>query len=81
MDCVAIIPARYGSTRFPGKPLATLLGRPLIQHVVARCAAVEGIARVVVATDDAAVAKVYGKMFDEIWQASEVELEFRQLGI
>lgn len=52
MDCVAIIPARYGSTRFPGKPLATLLGRPLIQHVVARCAAVEGIARVIVATDD-----------------------------
>ena len=52
MDCVAIIPARYGSTRFPGKPLATLLGRPLIEHVVARCAAVPGIARVVVATDD-----------------------------
>lgn len=52
MDCVAIIPARYGSTRLPGKPLATLLGRPLIQHVVERCAAVEGIARVVVATDD-----------------------------
>ncbi len=52
MDCVAIIPARYGSTRFPGKPLATLLDRPLIQHVVERCAAVEGIAKVIVATDD-----------------------------
>jgi len=52
LDCVAIIPARYGSTRFPGKPLATLLGRPLIQHVVERCAAVEGVAKVVVATDD-----------------------------
>jgi len=52
LDCVAIIPARYGSTRFPGKPLATLLGRPLIQHVVERCAAVDGVAKVVVATDD-----------------------------
>ena len=52
MHCVAIIPARYGSSRFPGKSLATLHGRPLIQHVVARCQAVEGIARVVVATDD-----------------------------
>ena len=52
MDCVAIIPARYGSTRLPGKPLATLLDRPLIHHVVERCAAVEGIDKVVVATDD-----------------------------
>ncbi len=52
MDCVAIIPARFGSTRFPGKPLATLQGRPLIEHVVARCSQVAGIDRVVVATDD-----------------------------
>jgi hypothetical protein len=37
----------------------------------------EGIAD----TFEPAVAKLYGKMFDEIWQASEVEIEFRQLGI
>ncbi len=57
MDCVAIIPARYGSTRFPGKPLATLLDRPLIAHVAERCAAVEGISRVIVATDDERIAE------------------------
>ncbi|NKB87998.1 MAG: 3-deoxy-manno-octulosonate cytidylyltransferase [Acidobacteria bacterium] len=57
MDCVAIIPARYGSTRFPGKPLATLEGTPLICHVATRCAQVEGLDRVVVATDDERIAE------------------------
>jgi 3-deoxy-manno-octulosonate cytidylyltransferase (CMP-KDO synthetase) len=49
---LAVIPARWGSTRFPGKPLAPLAGRPLLQHVVE--AAVNSLAfeRVVVATDD-----------------------------
>lgn len=50
------IPARYHSTRFPGKPLALLAGRPLIEHVYRRAAAVPGVARVVVATDDARIA-------------------------
>ncbi|RME37102.1 MAG: 3-deoxy-manno-octulosonate cytidylyltransferase [Planctomycetota bacterium] len=52
MKAVAVIPARYASTRFPGKPLADRTGKFLIQHVceqVGRCLAVE---RVVVATDD-----------------------------
>ena len=48
----AIIPARYNSTRFPGKPLALLLGRPMIEHVYERVAAAELVDRVVVATDD-----------------------------
>lgn len=52
------IPARYGSTRFPGKPLAVLAGRPLVEHVYRRAQAVPGVERVVVATDDPRVVAV-----------------------
>ena len=52
MSCVAVIPARYGSTRFPGKVLAPLHGKPLIQHVWERARLAEGVDRVLVATDD-----------------------------
>lgn len=48
---VIAIPARYGSTRFPGKPLALLCGKPMIQHVYEKAAASKA-AQVVVATDD-----------------------------
>jgi len=48
----AIIPARYASTRFPGKPLALLQGLPMIEHVCRRVAAAELVDRVIVATDD-----------------------------
>lgn len=46
-----VIPARFGSSRFPGKPLAPLMGKPLIQHVYERVRAA-GIDQVLVATDD-----------------------------
>lgn len=49
---VAIIPARYASTRFPGKPLADLGGRPLIEHVYQRVGQCRAIGTVLVATDD-----------------------------
>jgi 3-deoxy-manno-octulosonate cytidylyltransferase (CMP-KDO synthetase) len=49
---VAIIPARYHSSRFPGKPLADIAGRPMIEHVYRRAAASPVIDAVVVATDD-----------------------------
>lgn len=49
---VAVIPARMGSTRFPGKPLAPLLGRPLVEHVVRRAAMCEQLDAVYVATCD-----------------------------
>ncbi len=52
---VIVIPARYASTRLPGKPLADILGKPMIQHVYERARQVEGVAAVVVATDDARV--------------------------
>jgi 3-deoxy-manno-octulosonate cytidylyltransferase (CMP-KDO synthetase) len=49
---VAVIPARYASTRFPGKPLALIAGRPMIEHVWRRCQQVRTFDEVVVATDD-----------------------------
>jgi 3-deoxy-manno-octulosonate cytidylyltransferase (CMP-KDO synthetase) len=56
MDVVAIIPARFGSTRLPGKPLLSDTGRPLIQHVVEAAATSRRIGRIIVATDDARIA-------------------------
>src|SRR5262245_46483900 len=53
---VAIIPARWGSTRFPGKPLAPLAGRPLILDVLEACRASDAFSEVRVATDDARIA-------------------------
>lgn len=47
-----VIPARYGSSRFPGKPLAQILGKPMIQHVYERAQGARLVDRVVVATDD-----------------------------
>ena len=53
---LGIIPARYASTRFPGKPLALIAGKPLIQHVVERCRQAKSLSEVIVATDDARIA-------------------------
>lgn len=47
-----VIPARYASSRFPGKPLALLAGKPLIRHVYAQAVRVPKVAEVLVATDD-----------------------------
>lgn len=52
---VAIIPARMGSTRFPGKPLASLLGRPMLEHVVRRATMCDCLDAVYVATCDAEI--------------------------
>ncbi|HKJ04795.1 MAG TPA: 3-deoxy-manno-octulosonate cytidylyltransferase, partial [Geopsychrobacteraceae bacterium] len=52
MQVTAVIPARYASTRFPGKPLALIHGRPMIEHVYKRVSSSETIKRVIVATDD-----------------------------
>ncbi len=54
---VIIIPARYSSTRFPGKPLARIAGKPMIKFVCERCAAAAADA-VLVATDDERIAAV-----------------------
>lgn len=57
LQIAVVVPARFGSTRLPGKPLLDIGGRPMIQHVVERCQRARGIARVVVATDDARIQK------------------------
>jgi 3-deoxy-manno-octulosonate cytidylyltransferase (CMP-KDO synthetase) len=58
MKILGIIPARYASTRFPGKPLALIAGRPLIQHVVERCQQAKALSEVIVATDDTRIFEV-----------------------
>jgi 3-deoxy-manno-octulosonate cytidylyltransferase (CMP-KDO synthetase) len=58
MNIIGVIPARYGSTRFPGKPLAPIAGKPLVQHVVERCRAARFLKDVIVATDDERIAVV-----------------------
>lgn len=54
---VAIIPARWASTRFPGKPLVKLRGKPLVQHVWERACRAKGVDEVIVATDDMRIAE------------------------
>ena len=56
MKIIGIIPARYASTRFPGKPLALIAGTPLIQRVVEQCRKAKSLSEVIVATDDARIA-------------------------
>jgi 3-deoxy-manno-octulosonate cytidylyltransferase (CMP-KDO synthetase) len=58
MKIVGIVPARYASTRFPGKPLALIAGKPLIQHVVERCQQASTLSEVIVATDDTRIWEV-----------------------
>jgi len=53
---VGIIPARWDSTRFPGKPLHSIAGKPLLKHVWERCLRAENLDLVVIATDDMRVA-------------------------
>jgi 3-deoxy-manno-octulosonate cytidylyltransferase (CMP-KDO synthetase) len=55
---VAVLPARWGSTRFPGKALHPIAGRPLIQHVWERCQRAKKLSGVIIATDDMRIAEV-----------------------
>lgn len=61
MKIIGIIPARYGSRRFPGKPLALLDGKPMIQRVYERAAKSKYLSRIIVATDDVRIMRV-------VWQ-------------
>jgi len=58
VNVIGIIPARFASTRFPGKPLHRIAGRPLLEHVVERCRASKSLAEVIVATDDPRISTV-----------------------
>jgi 3-deoxy-manno-octulosonate cytidylyltransferase (CMP-KDO synthetase) len=55
---IGIIPARYASTRYPGKPLALIAGKPLIQHVVEQCQRAKSLNDIIVATDDTRIWEV-----------------------
>ena len=55
---LGLIPARFASTRFPGKPLALIAGKPLIQHVIERCRLASSLTEVIVATDDHRISEV-----------------------
>jgi 3-deoxy-manno-octulosonate cytidylyltransferase (CMP-KDO synthetase) len=70
MNVIAIIPARMGSTRFPGKPLACICGKPMIQHVYEKAVACKLIERVVVATDNPAVQQAVQAFGGEVFMTS-----------
>src|SRR5260370_8051421 len=61
MTILGIIPARYASSRFPGKPLAMIAGRSLIQRVIEQCQQARSLSEVIVATDDPRIQAVAGK--------------------
>ena len=56
-QAVAVIPARWASTRFPGKPLHLIAGKPLLRRVWERCRGATSLDRVIIATDDRRIAK------------------------
>jgi 3-deoxy-manno-octulosonate cytidylyltransferase (CMP-KDO synthetase) len=60
-EALGIIPARYASSRFPGKPLASLSGKPMLQHVYERARRARRLADVWVATDDARIAEAVAR--------------------
>ena len=69
MRPIIIIPARYASTRFPGKPLVLIDGKPMIQHVFERCKS--AFEQVVVATDDQRIANAVSSFGGEFIMTSE----------
>ncbi|NOS70811.1 MAG: 3-deoxy-manno-octulosonate cytidylyltransferase [Verrucomicrobia bacterium] len=70
MKILGVIPARYASSRFPGKPLHPIAGKPLIQHVVEQCRKAKSLNEVIVATDDERIADV-AKMFCQVEMTRE----------
>ena len=72
MNDVGVIPARYKSTRFPGKPLAEILGKPMIYHVYHASTQASLLSRVLVATDDNRITEVCDK-YDIPWVMTSSE--------
>lgn len=69
MSFIVIIPARYESSRFPGKPLVDIHGKPMVQHVYERCVA-SGASHVIVATDDNRIADTVSNFGGEVCMTS-----------
>jgi 3-deoxy-manno-octulosonate cytidylyltransferase (CMP-KDO synthetase) len=70
MHAVGVIPARYQSSRFPGKPLALIAGRTLVERVFERARAASRIARLLVATDDERIASAVREFGGEVVMTS-----------
>lgn len=70
MKPVAVIPARYASLRFPGKPLALIGGQPMVRHVYERCIESAAFGRVLVATDDERIAQAVRAFGGEVAMTS-----------
>ena len=56
MKTIGVIPSRFAAVRFPGKPLAIIAGKPLVQRVIEQCKKAKSLAEVIVATDDSRIA-------------------------
>lgn len=70
MEIVAIIPARYKSSRFPGKALAEIAGKPMIERVYYQVTQVDNLDRVIVATDDERIYKTVTEFGGEVKMTS-----------
>lgn len=68
---LGVIPARYQSSRFPGKPLADILGKPMIQHVYERSLRSKSVDRVLVATDDQRIFDAVRGFSGEAWMTGD----------
>ena len=66
MKFIAIIPARYASTRFPGKPLVSIQGKPMVQHVYEKVTQSGLFEKVIVATDDNRIQKAVEEFGGEV---------------
>ena len=70
MTIAAVIPARYHSSRFPGKPLADICGKPMVQHVYERAKESALVGETIVATEDARIADVVRKFGGKVVMTS-----------
>jgi len=70
MDIIGIIPARYASTRFPGKPLVDIAGKTMIQRVVEQCKKSKALKKVIVATDDERIFDHVTSLGHEVYRTS-----------
>ena len=75
MKIICVIPARYASTRLPGKPLKDICGKPMICRVFERAKLAKNISDVIVATDDARKQKSKGKIKSKVVPSSVPAIE------
>jgi 3-deoxy-manno-octulosonate cytidylyltransferase (CMP-KDO synthetase) len=89
-EVLAVIPARYASTRFPGKPLVAIAGKPMIQHVWERVQLVSSVSKVIIATDDERIQKAalafgaevcmtspdHPSGTDRLWEVAQAHADF-----